>query len=336
MSSDLLERYRDALRRGHLASRAGRLAEAAAAYEEATQLGPDRAVPHVSLGDVHRRLGQPDAALGSYLAALGRAPRDEAALAGRAAVLERLGRPAEAADVLDLLAEVQSEAGRLADACETLCQALELAERKDRRRELGETIVRLRESLGPRDGDQHPVLARALRIVDSSVGRTASVADGPGQAGLAAADASGAEAEPEPDLPAPQQPGAEAAAAPLDALPGGIALMASADAALDGGDRESALLDYLGAARALARDGRTAAALDACYAALMVAPGSPDLHLQLATIYLDLGWTARAADKLMLLGRLITLDGDMPARERLCAIVAASFPGDQRLAGLCS
>ena len=53
-------------------------------------------------------------------------------------------------------------------------------------------------------------------------------------------------------------------------------------------------------------------------------------------LYLARGWRGQAAEKIVLLARLIDLEGDASARERLCAMVAERFPGDARLAELCA
>ena len=53
-------------------------------------------------------------------------------------------------------------------------------------------------------------------------------------------------------------------------------------------------------------------------------------------LYLARGWRGPAADKIVLLARLIDLEGDISARERLCTMVAERFPGDARLAELCA
>ena len=60
MSTDLFQRYKDALRRGHVAVLRGRLEEALTFYQEATRLAPERALPYTSLGGVHLRLDNLD------------------------------------------------------------------------------------------------------------------------------------------------------------------------------------------------------------------------------------------------------------------------------------
>ncbi len=106
MTDSPFERYKAALRRGHVAAQRGRLDAAAAAYREATGIAPDRALPFVGLGGVLARLGRTDDALAAYAAALDRAPTDEGALRGRAALFTTLGRRSDAADALDRLVAV--------------------------------------------------------------------------------------------------------------------------------------------------------------------------------------------------------------------------------------
>jgi len=109
VSEALYERYKEALRRGHVAALRDRPAEAIAAYREASAIAPERALPHASLGAVLLKLGRVPEALDAYAAALERAPRDETALLGRADALLHQDRRAEAA-------EAALEADRLAVA----------------------------------------------------------------------------------------------------------------------------------------------------------------------------------------------------------------------------
>jgi tetratricopeptide (TPR) repeat protein len=82
LSEALYERYKDALRRGHLATLRGRHDAALAAYVEAATIAPERALPHTSIGTVSLRVGRPADALTAFDHALDRAPNDEGA-AGR-------------------------------------------------------------------------------------------------------------------------------------------------------------------------------------------------------------------------------------------------------------
>ncbi len=87
MSDALYERYKDALRRGHVAALRGRPEEALSAYREAVEIAPERALPYTSLGGVLAKSARYDEAVAAYDHALARAPRDEAALRGRADAL---------------------------------------------------------------------------------------------------------------------------------------------------------------------------------------------------------------------------------------------------------
>ena len=93
MSEAVYERYKDALRRGHVASLRGRDDEAIDAYREAAAIAPERAVPHSSLGSVLLRVGRAQEALAAYQAALERAADDETASEGRRHALVALGLP---------------------------------------------------------------------------------------------------------------------------------------------------------------------------------------------------------------------------------------------------
>ena len=79
MTEALYERYKDALRRGHVAVQRGRLDEALDAYGEAARVAPERALPLVGIGQVLLRLGKPNEANTTFARALERAPTDEAA-----------------------------------------------------------------------------------------------------------------------------------------------------------------------------------------------------------------------------------------------------------------
>jgi len=346
MSVDLYERYREVLRRGHAAAARGRLDEALAAYDEAAQLAPDRALPHVSAGSAHLRLGMPADALAAFTAALARSPRDEAALRGRADALAQLGRRTDAADALDLLSDVHERAGRLADAVEAAQRALGLAEQKARRRRLHELTRQLR--LTAPDQGAAEVLDKALRALEPAEPPTAAVPPGesplprPGPTGGVAPEAAPAHEVPSEvpgvaagtELEPPEEPAEREAQAELQAepLPDGVELVREAEAAMDGGDFVAARRTLLAAALAFEGQGLLAAALDACYVALEFAPDDAQIHLELVELYLELGWDAPAADKLALLGRIAELDGlHGSTRARLVGLAADHFPDDPRL-----
>jgi len=305
VSEALYERYKEALRRGHVAALRDRPAEAIAAYREASAIAPERALPHASLGAVLLKLGRVPEALDAYAAALERAPRDETALLGRADALLHQDRRAEAAEALDRAAEVQSGAGRPVEALDTARRALELAESKSRRRHVRELSAAIAATRS--DPDAELAVARARQVLEAAEVRAAVE-------GAPAVDET-AGLEPPPELP-----------------PDPIALAVAADLALAAGDPSAARDDLLAAARIHAGAGQRDAALDACYRALAATPGDPEIHLELVDLYLERGWRGVAGDKLALLARLVELDGDLATDERIRSIVAGSFADDPRLA----
>jgi tetratricopeptide (TPR) repeat protein len=275
MSAALYERYKAALRRGHLAARRGRPDAALAAYGEAASIVSDRALPHVGMGDALRLLRRYEEALAAYGKALGCSAADEGALAGRAETFVALGRRADAAESLDRLADVQEAAGRPGDALSSTLRALELAESKSRRRRI--------RRLGGTDPDARAAGSRPYV----------------------------------PEIPGP-------------------ILSEGAEALLDAGDMPRALDGFRAAVAAHRYEGHTAAALDACYLALGIAPDDADLHLMLVELYLERGWRAPAVEKLILLARLADLDGNSSVRERLCRLAATSLADEPRLASICA
>lgn len=320
MSEAPYERYKEALRVGHVAALHGRLDAALAAYAEAAGVAPDRALPQTSRAAVLVRLDRLDEALEAYGAALSLAPRDEAALGGRADALVRAGRPAEAAGALDLLAEVQAVSGRLPEACDTARRALELAESKARRRHLSDLTELVRDDPG---GAAEAALARAMRLLEEpvQVSLPAGVDGSPaGQPAAAAAPVSGPAAPPRVELVA------------IDVA----AVSARLEAAMAAPASPEQIGAIVSASRELASAGFDEAALDAADSALGLAPDDPDLHLVLVELYVARGWRTLAGDKLLLLGRLVELSGDSAIRERLCAAATRLLPDDSRLAGLCA
>lgn len=316
MTENLYEGYKEALRRGHVAALRGRLEVAVDAYREASRIAPDRALPYVTIGGVLARLGRQDEALAAYAAALAISPKDEGALHGRADVEAETGNRAQAATTLDQLAAILDAQGRLADACDVARRALELAESRSRRKGVAALVARLRETSG--DPSAAEALARALTVleVDPMAARWP-------------------EAEPEGDVPGESDDAAVAAEA-ANRPPDPVALSLAFEAAIDAGDVDQARKQAVLAAAGHRSLGQLHAGIDACYEALAVAPADPDIHLALAELYLDRGWRPLAADKLVLLGRLVQLTGDNATRARLCYLAATRFPDDARLAAICA
>jgi tetratricopeptide (TPR) repeat protein len=160
----LYERYKDALKRGHVASLRGRLEEALTAYAEAAAIAPERSTPHTSAATALMRRKRPGDALRHYTTALTLSPRDEAAMLGRAQAFTALDRRPEAADAYDSLAELRASSGKLADAVDAARRALELAEGRERRRTLEQLIERLRATSPGEPG--RVALERALQVLD--------------------------------------------------------------------------------------------------------------------------------------------------------------------------
>jgi hypothetical protein len=88
----------------------------------------------------------------------------------------------------------------------------------------------------------------------------------------------------------------------------------------------------LAAARAHRADGRVAAAFDACLLGIGVRPGDVDLHLLLADLAVDHGWSGQAGDAYQQLLRLADLDGDAAAADLVRRTAADRLPEDPRFA----
>lgn len=295
MSDALFERYKEALRRGHVASQRGRFDEALDAYSDAARVAPDRALPLVGIGLVLTRLGKSTEALSAFDLALDRSPTDETALRGRIDMLLAIGDRVRAAETLDRLVPVLEAAGRQADAVDAAARALDLAESRGRREALQAMVDRF-----VADPD-------AATAAGTALDRARTMLAGP--------------IGPEPEPPPP----------PFDAA----TAMAAVEDAATSGDAEATRTAALVAARGHRAAGQLHAAIDACYQALATNPADPTLHLALAELYVDRGWRATAADKLVLLSRLIDLGGDPSTRERVCSI-ATRLPDDPRLEAICA
>lgn len=295
MSEALFERYKEALRRGHVASQRGRFDEALDAYTEAAKVAPDRALPLVGIGLVLTRLDKTTEALSAFDLALDRAPTDETALRGRIDILLAMGDRARAAETLDRLVPVLEAADRRADAVDAAGRALDLAESRGRRATLQAMVDRLE------------VEPDAAAAAGDALGRARTLLAGP--------------IGPEPEAPPP----------PFDPA----TAMATVEAAAESGDAAATRTAALAAARGHREIGQVYAAIDACYQALATNPADPTLHLTLAELYIDRGWRTTAADKLVLLSRLIDLGGDGQIRERVCGL-ATRLPDDPRLEAICA
>ena len=176
MTDDLYERYKEALRTGHVSVLRGSLDEALAAYKMAAEIAPSRALPHTSLGGAYMRLGHLQDALTEFAAAVARSPHDEGALLGQAEALAAAGMRSEAAGALDHVAEIQEASGRLPEAADTLRRAVELEEAPERIRRQRALLREIRFSAGDHAAEQ--LLARALRLRDEPAPEAARPAAG--------------------------------------------------------------------------------------------------------------------------------------------------------------
>jgi tetratricopeptide (TPR) repeat protein len=308
----LYERYKDALKRGHVAALRGRVDAALQAYAEAATIAPDRPTPHTSAGTSLLRAGRPEDAVRQFDAALALAPNDEAATHGRAQAFEALGRRGAAATDYDVLAEVRARADRLPEAVDAARRALELAEGRERRRVLRALTGRLRTA--ELDEPARAALEQALLVLDGpAVAAAGRAGDGhaggesPGDA-LAGGAAAGPRGALDRDIP----PGTDAET-----------MARAADAAVGAGETSVAIERLLDLATLYRRSGSVDAALEACYRALSLVPDDIDVHLGLVELYQDHGWTELAGAKLALLARLADLDDDAEGAARIVAAAGA-------------
>ena len=109
------------------------------------------------------------------------------------------------------------------------------------------------------------------------------------------------------DLPSPPPP-------PIEGPPPDPeTLLAEAAELIRAGDMATAGDKMLTAVVVHRAAGRLDAALEVCLQLLTIAPGDPHVHLAIANLQLDRGWTSLATEKLELLQRLTALTGDTQA-----------------------
>ena len=332
MTEALFDRYREALRAGHVAVMRGRLEAAAAWYREAAALASDRAVPRTSLGSVELRLGQPAQALESFDAALTLAPADDAALMGRAQALVVLERPDDAAATFDDLADARRAAGKHPEACDALRRALEIQPTQPRRERYRDLTEELRRVAGEAEADR--ALALAPVPLDTEPEAAAHV-EAPADT-VPAEESDAASAEVADESPgAAEAPGTGGGAQLVDIVApfvDGDPLALAAEEAAARGDRPGALAAAMAAARAYRAAVHPVAALDVCVGALGVGPGDVDLHLLIAELALERGASGFAGDTYRGLVHLVEIEGDAAGRERILAAAREAFPDDPRFA----
>jgi tetratricopeptide (TPR) repeat protein len=123
---------------------------------------------------------------------------------------------------------------------------------------------------------------------------------------------------------------------PESALPRAEVLMGAAERAWLDGRVDTAVGQWLAAARFHAADGHLDAALEACQRALLAEPGGPRVHLELSRLYVARGWREQAAERMELLSRLVELDGLNDVRAELAELARDTADHDPRIAALAS
>ena len=309
MSGPIFEHYKAALRRGHLATLAGDLDEALDAYREAARIVPDRTVPLASQGTVLHRLNRWPEAAAAFDHALRLAPDDEPTLRARGTALEERGKRSSAAGDFERLAFVLDVAGHATEAVDAARRAGEL-EASPSRTALLDRLTRSVERATANGVAAQSPLSEA-RDLDATVD-AAAAAEAEATTALAANGA----VWPPIDLPTVHEP--PTAGPPQDIE----TVMTNATNLLDAGDT-SAARDLMLRAVFLNREaGRLDAALDTCFQLLSFVPGDPQVHLAIANLQLDRGWTPLATEKIELLRQLTRLMGDTQAEADVRGLAA--------------
>jgi tetratricopeptide (TPR) repeat protein len=326
VSGPLFEQYREALRRGHLSTLAGQLEDALEAYREAARLVPERTPALASQGTLLHRLNRWPEAAAVFDAALRLAPDDEATLRARATARAERGMRGGAAADFERLAFVLDVAGRADDAREAAERANEQEPTPGRaalvdrlgRTAAGEIVERPEsEPASAPSSDPDTTQAAPPEPPNGRVVGAWPVEDD--LAGLRAVAASQDEDQgrwPAVDLPSPAPP-------PMEGPPPDTEeLMAQAAELYDAGDVAGSGEKMLVAIAVHRAAGRLDAALDVCFQLLAIAPGDPHVHLAIANLQLDRGWTPLAREKIDLLVRLTSLTGDTQAEADVHGLAA--------------
>lgn len=114
------------------------------------------------------------------------------------------------------------------------------------------------------------------------------------------------------------------------------ALVVEAEELMLAGDARGALSLLVSASDGYARRGELDAALDACGRGLTLDAGSVAIHLQMVRCYLGRGWNDRAVERLVLLDRMLDLEGDDRSRDDLRTLCGQARDLDPRLERIAS
>lgn len=118
------------------------------------------------------------------------------------------------------------------------------------------------------------------------------------------------------------------------ALPQPEVLVIAAERAWQDGRLSAAMDEWLAAARAFAAAGQLDAGLDVCQRALLADGGAAKVHLEMSRLYLAAGMTEQAAERMLLLGRLVELGDEGGLRAALVDLISTHAAADLRLAQL--
>ena len=319
--------------RGTVLHRLDRWPEAAEAFDQALQLAPDDEAALRARANARAERGLRSGAAADYerlalvLDVAGRAaPASDAARravdlepsASRTALADRLG--AAAAQLADVGSPATAAEPPRPGGDETAAPADPWAAALDERRREGlggdapvETVDTPADTPPAHrpstDSGAYDALD-ALRADmdagerDSDAAEETSATAGDGGDGADGADGG---AWPGIDLPSPPPP-------PIEGPPPDPEeLLAEAALVLERGEVDAARELLLTAARVHRDAGRIDAALEICLNLLSIAPGDPRVHLAIANLQLDRGWTGVATEKIDLLVRLTSLTGDTQA-----------------------
>jgi tetratricopeptide (TPR) repeat protein len=330
-----LEAYRDAARlvperslplasQGTVLHRLDRWPEAAAAFDQALAMSPDdESALRARARAMEERGLQPGAAadyerLAFVLDVAGRAA-DAAAAARRAADLDPSAAREALADRLRITAAQQADlqppppsrsfAGMpvtdldLADGDGSTAGAAEPASADES--EPDEDLDAGVED-DTEDRPRETQAARALAARIAELGTQPAWVDMDGRAvGREGEESSGP--WPAIDLPSPPAPMIEGPRPDPETL---LAEAVELAAAGDGPGARDLMLTAVAIHR---EESRLDAALEVCLRLLAISPGDPQVHLAIANLQLDRGWTDLATEKLQLLLRLTALTGDTQA-----------------------
>ncbi|MFL5777393.1 MAG: tetratricopeptide repeat protein [Chloroflexota bacterium] len=323
MRDSIYERYRDTLRKGHVAAVQGQDAEALEAYAEAAEIMPQRAAPLVGRGRVELGLGRDEAAVVSFEAALALDPEDADALDGleRALVSLRAARGSagggeawlgelEASDAEDegmatggeevgTASEPAMPSGLDPEVARSLGERVEAADKAGDVRGLLDGAVALAEAGCLRTGVDAAHDALSLAPTDPDVHRTLAWLYRRGGSGGVAREK-------------------------LALLDRYLAILddpAELDRLAEAGERLGDVAALVSVAERHGRQGRDRAAADALFDALVLAPDDVAAHLALVRLHLVAGARGSAIGGLELLLKIIDLDANDEARGRLTTFV---------------